>query len=101
MNVHNPALTVEMVDILYKKRESLNIPGYYEEGEKNPFDGLCSIVPKSAKYYTVIADGDLSGAIRMMKNLRRHKKVQCVKTNRDFVNYTHYAKAGDVTVVFV
>lgn len=94
-------LKIERVVDLYASRDALDVPSFYHEGERNPFEGRCAIVPKTAMFYTMVLakdEGIVAAARMVMKKLAGRRKLREVRTNKDEVCYPGFAKASDVIV---
>lgn len=76
----------------------------YDPNAKNPYDGLIGIVPRTARYYTIIPEAD-TVSVRMAERLmrgvasRRHGVRKVVKEKHE-VAYNHFAPAGPVVVFY-
>lgn len=99
----NAIIPIEPVSALHARKKALDIPGYYEEGEVNPFAQRCKIVPKKARWYVMIPveqSAKLKEARLMLKAMSGHRKVTEVKATRDAVSYEGFAETGEVVVLY-
>jgi len=99
-----PICSIHSVDDLYARKAKLDVPGYYEQGEENPWAGLCRIIPRKAKAYAVVLEGDaaaLSGAMASLKGFAGRRKIRQTVCDKDTANYNQFSKPGKVVVVYV
>jgi hypothetical protein len=96
------SVQIETVAELYETYDALDIPGYYEEGEENPYEGRCRVVPRFASVYVMIPETDttkLALARKMLVALKGKKVYERVCT-KDEVNYDRYSRPGKVVVLY-
>lgn len=99
-----PSVTIESVETLYAKYDRMDVPGYYEEGQENPWAGLTRIIPRTARAYAVVPMKDLStiGLARsLLKGVGGRRKIKFAIRHKGEVNYQMFAPAGKVTVLYV
>lgn len=104
MNIFQPALSVELVENLYQKRNLVENPKFYKDNERNPYQALCDVIPQNAKYYAIVQDDDtdtMTKIIQMMKNLRRHKKIVRIIVSSNDIDYNKYLRHSIVSVIYV
>lgn len=96
-------VTVERVADLYLRFAALDIEGYYEEGERNPYAGLCDLIPKKATHYVMVHEKsrNLDMARAVMKGLAKRRKVREVACEKHKINYRPFAPAGKIIVLWV
>lgn len=96
-------IEIMKVDDLYASHMALDYPSYYADGEVNPFSGLCSIIPRGARFYTMIPKSDedrLTSARFLMKAVAGRRKLRERLCGTDEVNYNHFSKAGQVVLIW-
>lgn len=99
-----PSVNVESVETLYAKFERMDVAGYYEDGQENPWAGLTRIIPRSARAYTVVPIKDIATitlAKAMLKGIGGRRKIKFAIRHKGEVNYQMFAPAGKVTVIYV
>lgn len=95
-------VTVESVPDLYARRAALDIDGYYEAGERNPYDGLCRLIPARARHYVMVHEKShhLDMARLVMKGLAKRRKVREAVCEKHEINYRPFAPAGRIVVLW-
>ena len=99
-----PSVNVESVETLYAKFERMDVPGYYEEGQENPWAGLTRIIPRTARAYAVVPIKDIATitlAQALLKGIGGRRKIKFAIRHKGEVNYQMFAPAGKVTVLYV
>lgn len=99
-----PQVTIEQVAVLYAKFKRMDVPDYYEEGQRNPFAGLVDIIPETASAYAVIPEREeqtIEFAKLLLRGVGGRRKIRSKVCTKDEVNYTMFSKGGDVVVLYV
>lgn len=97
-------VTIERVDVLYAEHARMDVPGYYKDGEENPYAGRCRIIPKTASAYAMIPVRDerrLEMARLLLKGIAKRKRVREVISEKHEVNYNQFAAASQIVVLYV
>lgn len=99
-----PGVTIESVEKLYQRHARMDVPGYYEDGQENPWAGLCRVIPAKATAYALIPVDDLpriAMAQAMLKGLVKRRKVWFAIRHKAEINYQMFAPAGKIAVLYV
>lgn len=99
-----PGVTIESVDDLYSRRDAMDIEGYYEKGEVNPWEGRCTVVPKTARFYAMVPSNDdlrLTMARLLLRGVAMRRRVREVVCEKDEINYNQFAPPGQIVVLYV
>lgn len=97
-------VTVESVETLYRQYDSMDVPNYYENGEKNPYGGLVSIIPKKATFYAMVPISDsnrVAMARLLIKSVAKRKRVREAICEKSEINYNQFEKASQILIVYV
>lgn len=101
-SVFENGVTVESVQDLYARRDALDIKDYYEDGEKNPFAGLCELIPAKAQHYVLVHERSrhVEMARATMRGLAKRRKVWEEVCEKHQINYRPFAPAGRIIVMW-
>jgi hypothetical protein len=100
----NKTVTVERVTDLYRQFDRMDVPGYYEGDEQNPYAGRCAVVPKSATVYAMVpagSDEQISLARALLKGVGGRRKVREKVCTKPEINYNQFAQSGKILVLWV
>lgn len=99
----NQGIVVETVEQLYEDFQKMEIPQYYVNGGVNPFKGLVDIIPRKARFFTLVInhdETDIELARHVMKRMANRRKVREILVDKETVNYNRFSPSGDVIVLY-